>query len=261
MRAFESSARGDAPRLSHSPAALLAACGSGDGFVGSGGAIGPLAPNFDSIQANVFEPVCEHCHSGANAPAGLRLDAANSYVASSASRASSGRTCCASHRATPNNSYLIQKLEGTAGVGERMPAGLPAAAAERHQHHPAVDRRRRAAGLGRASGPIRVTSLSPAPHGLDRRMRRRSASPASITVGFDRELNAPSVTTASFTLQRGGADGHARHGRRRRDHAGVRDCARREPALGRHGSHGRAARARPLRHHARSAPAARRSST
>jgi hypothetical protein len=58
----------------------LAACGSGDGFVGSGGASGPLAPNFDSIQANVFEPLCEHCHAGANAPAGLRLDAANSYA-------------------------------------------------------------------------------------------------------------------------------------------------------------------------------------
>ena len=32
----------------------LAACGSGDGFQGSGGASGPLAPNFDSIQANIF---------------------------------------------------------------------------------------------------------------------------------------------------------------------------------------------------------------
>jgi len=58
----------------------LAACGSGDGFQGSGGAVGPLAPNFDSIQANIFEPLCEHCHAGANAPAGLRLDAANSYA-------------------------------------------------------------------------------------------------------------------------------------------------------------------------------------
>ena len=59
---------------------LLGACGSGDGFVGSGGASGPLTANFDSIQANIFEPLCEHCHSGANAPAGLRLDAANSYA-------------------------------------------------------------------------------------------------------------------------------------------------------------------------------------
>jgi len=58
----------------------LAACGSGDGFQGAGGASGQLQPNFDSIQANVFEPLCEHCHAGANAPRGLRLDAANSYA-------------------------------------------------------------------------------------------------------------------------------------------------------------------------------------
>ena len=41
-------------------------------------------------------------------------------------RAASARASCASRRAIANNSYLIQKLEGTAGVGERMPAGLPA---------------------------------------------------------------------------------------------------------------------------------------
>ena len=51
----------------------LAACGSGDGFVGSGGVVGPLEPSFDSIQANVFDQYCVHCHAGANAPAGLRL--------------------------------------------------------------------------------------------------------------------------------------------------------------------------------------------
>ena len=58
--------------------AALAACGSGDGFeaVGTGG----LGPTFGSIQANVFTPICEQCHSGAGAPQGLRLDAANSYA-------------------------------------------------------------------------------------------------------------------------------------------------------------------------------------
>jgi hypothetical protein len=33
------------------------------------------------------------------------------------------------------------------------------------------------------------------------------ALPASITAGFSRELNVPSVTTATFTLQRAGPDG------------------------------------------------------
>ncbi len=178
----------------------LAACGSGDGFVGSGGVVGPLAPNFDSIQANVFEPLCEHCHSGANAPVGLRLDAANSYVSlvgvASVERPSLRRVA----PGDANNSYLIQKLEGTAGVGERMPAGLPAVP----QADINVIRQWIGDGaqpVSSASGPIRVTSLSPAPSSTIH------ALPASITVGFDRELNAPSVTTATFTLRRGGADG------------------------------------------------------
>jgi hypothetical protein len=52
-----------------------------------------------------------------------------------------------------------------------------------------------------AAGPVRVTSLSPTPSST------LLALPASITAGFDRELNAPSVTTATFTLQRAGTDG------------------------------------------------------
>ena len=179
----------------------LAACGSGDGFVGSGGVVGPLAPNFDSIQANVFDQYCEHCHSGANAPAGLRLDPANSYVSlvgvASVERPNLRRVA----PGDAGNSYLIQKLEGTAGIGgERMPAGLPALP----QSDINIIRQWIGDGalpVSSASGPIRVTSLSPAPTSTV------LALPASITVGFDRELNAPSVTTATFTLQRGGADG------------------------------------------------------
>lgn len=178
----------------------LAACGSGDGFVGSGGASGPLTASFDSIQANVFEQVCEHCHSGANAPAGLRLDAANSYAMlvgiASVERPSILRVA----PGDANNSYLIQKLEGTAGVGERMPAGLPALP----QSDINIIRQWITDGAqpsSSASGPIRVTSLSPAPSSTV------VALPGSITVGFNREVNAPSVTMSSFTLRRAGVDG------------------------------------------------------
>jgi hypothetical protein len=80
--------------------------------VGEGGA-GELAPQFDSIQANVFTPVCTACHSGAAAPLGLRLEEGASFAL----------------LGNPDSSYLIQKLEGTAAVGGRMPLGgspLPA---------------------------------------------------------------------------------------------------------------------------------------
>src|SRR3982074_1437100 len=69
-------------------AALLAACaGNGAGLdangqpLGSGsGAPPPLTADFQSIQDNVFTPVCVRCHSGAGAPQGLQLDAAHSYA-------------------------------------------------------------------------------------------------------------------------------------------------------------------------------------
>jgi hypothetical protein len=178
----------------------LAGCGSGDGFVGSGGASGPLQPNFDSIQANVFEPLCVHCHSGANAPAGLRLDAANSYALLVGTASIEQPNLSRVAPGDPNNSYIIQKLEGTAAIGERMPAGLPAVP----QADINVIRQWIADGAqatSSASGAIRVTSLSPAPSSTV------LALPASITVSFSRDLNAPSVTTATFTLVRAGADG------------------------------------------------------
>ena len=193
---WSAAGRGFAPVI----CAALAACGSGDGFVGAGGAGGPLQANFDSIQSNVFTPICEGCHAGANAPVGLRLDAANSYALLVGIASGEQPSLMRVAPGDPNNSYLVQKLEGTAAVGQRMPLGLPALP----QADIDVIRQWIAdgalAGSG-AAGPIRVTSLSPAPN------TTVLALPASITVGFSRDVNAPSVTTATFTLVRAGADG------------------------------------------------------
>jgi hypothetical protein len=179
----------------------LAACGSGDGFVGSGGVIGPLAPNFGSIQTNVFDQVCEHCHSGAAAPAGLRLDPVNSYASLVGVPSVERPTVLRVAPGDANNSYLIHKLEGTSGiVGQRMPAGLPPLPSS----DIAMIRQWIADGaqpVSSSPGPIRVTSVSP------ELSEDVEALPGSITVGFDRDVNAPSVTTATFTLKRAGADG------------------------------------------------------
>lgn len=114
---------------------MMASCGGGSGEgldangrppgSGGGGGGGALTATFASIQANVFTPRCTGCHAGAGAPVGLRLDAVNSYallvgVASgevpSLQRVNAGR---------PDDSYVIQKLEGRAAVGARMPFGGP----------------------------------------------------------------------------------------------------------------------------------------
>ena len=114
--------------------AALVGCGggNGEGLDGNGRPIGsgdagttPLTADFASIQAHVFTPICTVCHAGAGAPQGLRLDATHSHAllvgvpsteVSSVLRVAPGR---------PDASYVIQKLEGHAAVGARMPLGGP----------------------------------------------------------------------------------------------------------------------------------------
>jgi Ca2+-binding RTX toxin-like protein len=98
-------------------------------FVVSGAVATPVS------YANQVQPIftsrCVQCHSGSGAPRGLRLDATNSYanLVNVASSEVPGLK-----RVEPgddNNSYLVQKIEGTAAVGVRMPAsGEPLTAAQ-----------------------------------------------------------------------------------------------------------------------------------
>ena len=84
------------------------------------------AVNYDADPAHIHQPGASAATTPATAPQGLRLDAANSYanlvnVASnevpSLKRVKPG---------DPDNSYLVQKVEGTAAVGGRMPLGAHA---------------------------------------------------------------------------------------------------------------------------------------
>ena len=64
---------------------LLAACaGNGEGLDANGRPISsepqPLLPELQSIQDQVFTPICTTCHAGAAAPLGFRLDANSSYA-------------------------------------------------------------------------------------------------------------------------------------------------------------------------------------
>lgn len=116
-------------------AAGLTACGGGSGEgldtngrpIGEGGGSngGGLTPTFSSIQREVLTPRCTVCHSGAAAPAGLRLDAGSSHglLVGVGSSQSGGTQRVAAGR--PDDSYLVHKLEGRAAVGARMPLGGP----------------------------------------------------------------------------------------------------------------------------------------
>jgi hypothetical protein len=114
-------------------AASLSACaGNGMGLDqggrplppgGSGG--GTLTADFNSIQENVFTPICTACHSGSNAPQGLHLDAANSYDQLVGVPSVEQPSILRVSIGDPDGSYIIQKLEGHAATGAQMPFGGP----------------------------------------------------------------------------------------------------------------------------------------
>ena len=112
---------------------LLGGCaGNGAGLDANGQPLvpgsqggGPLTADFDSIQAHVFTPICTVCHIGAAAPEGLRLDAANSYSLLVGVPSVEVPSLFRVKAGDPDNSYVIQKLEGHAAVGARMPFGGP----------------------------------------------------------------------------------------------------------------------------------------
>jgi len=85
--------------------------------------VAPVAVDYTSEVQPIFNGRCIGCHSGSSAPQGLKLDSANSF---------SNLVNVASHEVPslkrvkpgdPGNSYLVQKIEGTASVGSRMPLG------------------------------------------------------------------------------------------------------------------------------------------
>jgi hypothetical protein len=98
----------------------------------------------------------------------------------------------------PNNSYLIQKLEGTAAEGRRMPLnGTPLSQADIN-----VIRQWITEGAlpttAPATGPIRVSSLAPLPGSS------QPTPPTTVMAIFDRELDATSIDATTFLVVRSG---------------------------------------------------------
>ena len=192
------------------PAALaLARCaGSGEGLDVNGRPAGspdaPLTAEFSSIQSHVLTPMCTTCHEGAAAPLGLRLDASSAYAAlvnapsvevSSLKRVDPGN---------PAGSYLLQKLEGTASVGGRMPLGMPPLA-------PATIEVIRQWIRGGAAPPVAAATLSPIVTQLHAVFPQQAeilaAPPGAIVISASGELDSGLLNTAGVTLTRSGQDG------------------------------------------------------
>jgi hypothetical protein len=88
-----------------------------------------IGPTLDEIQAAVFTPTCatSACHSSANQAAGLSLADANTSFLELVGQFSNQNGQSNVLLVAPNDpdaSYLIRKLEGTAGIsGSQMPPG------------------------------------------------------------------------------------------------------------------------------------------
>jgi hypothetical protein len=178
---------------------------------GSGGNA-PLSADFNSIQENIFTPICSVCHVGAAAPEGLRLDAADSYNLLVSVPSTEVPSILRVKPGDPDNSYIIQKLEGHAAVGARMPFGGPYlstatvafirqwitdGALPATMTTPAT--MTAAAPVGAAS--LAVATTAPATNDV------LSASPPQVMIGFSKALDATRIDAGAARIERLADDG------------------------------------------------------
>ena len=191
-------------------AAGLNACspGSGEGLdangrpLGESGGGGPLTAEFGSIQANVFTPTCATagCHVGAAAPQGLRLDAASSFALLVSVPSNQVPSLLRVDPGNPDNSYLIQKMEGTAAAGGRMPLNGPP-----YLDQTTVDVIRLWISNGAPppvldTQPPQVVSIEPIDGAVVDQL------PSEITVIFSQDMDGTLLSDATVLIKRSGGD-------------------------------------------------------
>jgi hypothetical protein len=195
--------------------ALLGGCtGNGVGLDANGqplsagnGPPPPLTADFQSIQDNVFTPICVPCHSGPAAPQGLELDATHSYALLVGVSSAEAPGLLRVDPGAPDHSYVVMKLEGAAGiVGGQMPLGeapLPQAsiAVIRQWISDGAQAPAAAAAVAAAESHFRVTVVSPADLSVI------DAQALRIVVAFNHEIDASLVNPGTVGLERLTAQG------------------------------------------------------
>jgi len=196
-------------RLKVGAALLLAGCavgcaGNGQGLdqngqpISAGGSSGgPVTADFQSIQDNVFTPICSQCHIGASAPEGLQLDAEHSYNLLVGVPSNEQPNLLRVKPGDPDDSYMVHKIEGLPGIdGGQMPLGetpLPQAT---------IDAIRQWITNGAPNAPtaaaaaFAVQTTAPLDHAA------MKAPLPRILVTFTREVDASLVNETTVTLER-----------------------------------------------------------
>lgn len=190
---------------------ILQGCaGSGQGLDANGRPIGeggsgsvPLSDDFGSLQANIFTPICSVCHQGGGAPEGLRLDSANAYNLLVSVPSTEQPSIMRVKPSDPDSSYLIQKLEGHAATGARMPLGGPYLSSDTvaFVRQWITNGAPPAGASAPAQAAFAVKSVVPD------ESEPVSASPAQIAISFTHDLDVTQLAGLNATIR--GADGTA----------------------------------------------------
>jgi hypothetical protein len=178
---------------------------NGEPITPGGSSGGPVTADFQSIQENVFTPICSKCHIGASAPEGLQLDAAHSYNLLVGVPSVEDPSLLRVDPGNPDQSYMVLKIEGAPGiVGAQMPFGetpLPQATIDAIRQW--ITNGAPNASAAAMAQVFTVQTTSPLGSGIAKAPLRQ------IVVAFSQELDASLVNDTTVTLQRIGRSASA----------------------------------------------------
>jgi hypothetical protein len=185
--------------------------GNGDGLNSEGEPLTPgggtsttVTADFQSIQDNVFTPICAKCHVGASAPEGLQLSEGNAYNNLVGVPSTEQPSVLRVDPGNPANSYMIRKIMNTPGIsGVQMPYMLPplptATQAAMAQWVTNGAPNAPAAMAAAASQTLAVQTTAPADQAVVQ------APPANVMVAFTKEVDSSLVNDTTVMLERMGA--------------------------------------------------------
>jgi hypothetical protein len=189
---------------------VVGCAGNGDGLNQNGMPIvagqtggGPITPDFQSIEDNVFTPICSKCHIGAGAPEGLQLDAAHAYNALVGVPSVEEPSFLRVNPGNPDMSYMVLKIEGAPGIeGGQMPLGetpLPQAT---------IDAIRQWIANGAPNVPGAAAAAAAQPFAIQDTLPVHEslvlAPLARITVVFNHAVDGSVMNDTSYSLERVG---------------------------------------------------------
>jgi methionine-rich copper-binding protein CopC len=185
--------------------------GNGDGLNSEGEPLTPgggtsttVTADFQSIQDNVFTPICAKCHVGASAPEGLQLTEGNAYNNLVGVPSTEQPSVLRVDPGNPANSYMIRKIMNTPGIsGIQMPYMLPqlptATQAAMAQWVTNGAPNAPAAMAAAASQMLAVQTTAPVDQAVV------EAPPANVMVAFTKEVDSSLVNDTTVMLERMGA--------------------------------------------------------